>query len=384
MTASLDARYRRRGAILVAQLLGAAVITIASPLGAQNAAAIRTRPLGAVELEHGTPFTNVTGVRELSDGRLVVGDALERKVQLIDPRNGSVLAIARQGRGPNEFGFVGKVLPAPGDTTWLVDGLASRILVIAPSGEVTGMLPFSAPSTPRSRELVPSAVDRQGRMYAQTSALPGPRGGVLAASDSLGVVRIGRDFRGDTVGWVHRPRLVIQRAESGPPRMTGFGPFSLVDAWAAGADGSIAIVRANPYRVEWIGPTGARTSGPTIPYTRHPVTDTDKQLMYEADRGRRTGPYDMATFLAANGQWDAFKPPFQGQPHIAPDGRVWIPVMPRVWGDSITYDVVDGRGQLVERVAFPKNVKLVGFSGRSIYTTRTDADDLLYLQRRKP
>ncbi|MBK9980488.1 MAG: hypothetical protein IPP20_21710 [Gemmatimonadetes bacterium] len=46
-----------------------------------------------------------------------------------------------------------------------------------------------------------------------------------------------------------------------------------------------------------------------------------------------------------------------------------------------TYDVFDGAGRVVERVALPPATRLIGFGKGTLYLARTDDDEVVWLQR---
>jgi hypothetical protein len=48
---------------------------------------------------------------------------------------------------------------------------------------------------------------------------------------------------------------------------------------------------------------------------------------------------------------------------------------------SPRYDVFDATGKLTMQVVLPANATLVGFGRGTVYLSRTDDDDLRYLQR---
>ncbi len=65
---------------------------------------------------------------------------------------------------------------------------------------------------------------------------------------------------------------------------------------------------------------------------------------------------------------------------FAEDGRLWVKrtVVP---GKRPLYDVIGDSGQLVQRVTFPANTRVVGFGTGHVYVARRDADDLEHLER---
>ena len=63
--------------------LATALVAFATPALAQN---VPTRTLSKPDAEYSEPFTQVTGVRELKDGRLIVIDPRDKTVQVVDMR----------------------------------------------------------------------------------------------------------------------------------------------------------------------------------------------------------------------------------------------------------------------------------------------------------
>ena len=79
-------------------------------------------------------FTNISSVRELSNGKVIVSDLVDKSEHLLDLGAGTSAQIGREGGGPGEYGFPGELLPLPGDTTLLVDRVNRRFLTILPNG----------------------------------------------------------------------------------------------------------------------------------------------------------------------------------------------------------------------------------------------------------
>ena len=78
-------------------------LTLAAPalLAAQ---AVQTVTLSKPDAEFADPFDQVTAVRELRDGRVIVSDVFAKTVSAVDFRTGSATAIAR-GRAPASTRF---------------------------------------------------------------------------------------------------------------------------------------------------------------------------------------------------------------------------------------------------------------------------------------
>jgi hypothetical protein len=64
-----------------------------------------------------------------------------------------------------------------------------------------------------------------------------------------------------------------------------------------------------------------------------------------------------------------------------PTGEVWVQRTRPAGDDVPVYDVFDARGQVTGRVALPKGSRLLAFGNGTVYLSRMDEDDLLYIQR---
>jgi hypothetical protein len=158
----------RTGSLSALLLLAASVPAIAQQVPVQQF----SRP----EAEFPDPFDQVTAVRELRDGRLIVADLFARAVSLVDLKSGSATVIGREGQGPNEYGFPTGLVALPHDTTWVVDPAQSRFLVILPDGTPSGTVAFPDEFGGMARV---KGADARGRIYAQgTGFTLGPSSGI--------------------------------------------------------------------------------------------------------------------------------------------------------------------------------------------------------------
>jgi hypothetical protein len=185
----------------------------------------------------------------------------------------------------------------------------------------------------------------------------------------------------------------------------GANPLIPASTWAVAPDGRIALVRPEPYRVEWISSAKARTAGPAVQYERLRVTEADKTpprapvcpitiTMGDAGGGARgaAGAAGRATTSIRTGvvnppartDWPEQKPPFvtgwYGGALVAPNGELWIG-RSRGVDDPPSYDIFDGSGKLTGRAVLPKGTRVVAFGNGTLYGYRMDDDDLVYLQR---
>ena len=380
-------------------------VIVAAPVAAQ--APLKT--LSKADVEYAEPFTNVTGIRELRDGRVIAVDAREKTVQLIDLKAGTATKIGREGSGPGEYALPARLLALPGDTSAVYDPLNRRYLLIGPDGKVGAFASYETQdATPgRMRISIPRTIDARGRLYSVGPNFNINPTGPSSSSDSAPILRLDRvTKKTDTVAFIHTPAATITTSGGGGSqnvsvRAGGGNPFAATDEWAVMPDGRVAVLRVKDYHIDWYAPNGQKTSGSAIAYEKIKVTDEDKKQFRErAASGagmaitmtQRVGPGGTTTGanagVPANVQlpeptdWPDVKPAFTANAAVgAPNGQAWV-LRTRSAKDKIpTYDVFDASGKVVSRVALPANTRLVGFGNATVYLVRSDEDDLQYLQR---
>jgi hypothetical protein len=384
----------RRRSVSLATL---ALLGVAPLLPAQQ-----PQPIGRPTAEFEEPFSRVSGIRELADGRLIVSDQRDKIVQLIDFRSGAAQKISREGAGPSEYALPTALFAMPNNQTLLVDLQNRRFLMIGPDGKPGETIspPQLNPggTGPGGRPMQfgglvnPRGVDRQGRLYFQDLGIR--MGG--QSPDSVAILRWAPGATSvDTAGWVRGPQTQVSSTGGGGGggmRITVGGQmvWSPVDAWGIADDGRVARLQPEPYRVVWYG-AGRATPGPTMPYTPLRVTEADK-AEYRATLS--ANPPTMIVMGGGGGgarpiapqlpepTFAEAKPPFSGNAaQVTPEGEVWV-LRTRRAGDKIpVYDVFDASGRLARKVSLSAGSRVVGFGASSVYVVRTDEDDLEYLQR---
>ncbi|HEX5581687.1 MAG TPA: hypothetical protein VFX39_08930, partial [Gemmatimonadaceae bacterium] len=148
-------------AAAVGGLLPLALVATASH--AQRPAQPPTLALGKPDARWAEPFSALSGVRELADGRVIVADRTEKSIQLLDLVRGASTRIGREGGGPNEYRMPGAVFALPGDSTAIFDMGNMRYLLVAPDGAVAGTFSTADPTQPDMRLMLPArGVDGAG------------------------------------------------------------------------------------------------------------------------------------------------------------------------------------------------------------------------------
>jgi hypothetical protein len=168
------------------------------------------------------------------------------------------------------------------------------------------------------------------------------------------------------------------------------------DAWAVMADGSIAILHGREYRMSWINTNGTRSVSLPIPFPWKRVLDAEKQRMVDSANAEEQAKYQAALTKArqdsvagaAVGQRrprpvtaapakhydlntapDYVSPFVPGRRALLPDAdnNVWVRIGRPGTGDATpTYDVINRKGELIDRVRLPEGHELIGFAAGGV------------------
>ncbi|MGB5527666.1 MAG: hypothetical protein WBN79_12455, partial [Gemmatimonadota bacterium] len=228
--------------------LAAGVLALCGPPGA---AAQETVSLEGPTNAYAEPFSLIGGIRELDDGRVLVSDALEEKLYVLDPELTTVETISRKGQGPDEYRQPDGLFGWPGDSTLMVDLGNGRMTVIGSDYGFGRTIPIVQQEDMGLQIIIPEAVDEGGYLYYQ------PRGDGMI-SDSADIVRWQPD-----AGVAPEPLVRVKLADVTETTSGGGNnmqqevrpvPLSPEDGWSVGPDGAVAVVRSGDYHVDWVRP----------------------------------------------------------------------------------------------------------------------------------
>ncbi len=336
------------------------------------------------------PFSFVRGVRELSDGRLLVADWIENRVVIADFATQDVRQVMREGPGPQEVRLPTAIHRLRGDSSLLVDEGNNRLHVLGPDGRSVRSLVTDVPGRGGVR-----GMDAAGAyLHAIPSWAEGPN---ALPDDSVRLVRWVPGAAGDgrVLAVVQGTRYRKDRSPAMQPRMPLVG-FASQDAWVVTPSGALVIVRATPYRVEVHPPGRAPVLGPPIPVTTRAVTLEDrKRFMREFAAGSPVSgrgpdgsmgrgpevPEAEIVRMVGTAEWAERFPPFDASSVLAAaDGRVWVgaPVIP---GVPVRYDVFDGGGRRVLQVELRAGRRVTHVGTRGVYVVASDDDGIQTLER---
>lgn len=338
------------------------------------------------------PFGRVTGIRELSDGRIVVGDPNDLGLVVADFRSQSTTPISRKGAGPNEYGVVARFFPIGGDSTLMPDLMQRRWLILAGDKIVTTVPPDNP--TVKAMQGLFLGADAAGHVMREFSNEAPVGQSVTGDRDSSYLVRYHRSTtRADTIAkLMRRPTASIRQTNAkGENTFVGVRALRLRvgEQYFAHPDGWIAVVRINPFRVDWRSPDGRWTLGAPLPIPVIRMTAREKSASLArtaasqaASRSSSPAPQLPPQMQTPDDEWPEVMPPYiQGDLVFSPEGDVLIRRQPSADHPGVAYYAVDRRSRLLGVIELKSNERIVSAGTRWLYVVETDADDLNYIRR---
>lgn len=306
-------------------------------------------------------------------------------------------------------------------------GKVARVMSVPKAQDATFLIggPFGNPGTDPSGRLV------YRTMLRPKIVPPGPDGKFVmpAPIDSAPIIRFDlAERRADTAGYIKvlAPRVSINSSEGRMRVTVQMNPLGIADDWALLPDGNIAVVRGADFRVDLLKPDGTLTKGEKIPFEWQRLNDSSKQAIVDSTRkvveeartrqlaivqgsasttpgsANAAVPSGGATFqvrieggppaagapatrsggtsidippieFAPLSEMPDYRPAFSsGATHADADGNLWIRTS-SVFNGAQVYDIVNSRGQLVDRVQLPAGRTIAGFGkDGSIYLAVRD------------
>lgn len=405
------------------------------PTQVQAQAPIPVRELTTIEARSAETVGFIRGIRELSDGRVVANDTRSRRLLLYDKALGTpkVIVDSAVGAAVSYGPRATTIMAYAGDSTVLVDLAGRAFLLIDGNGAVTRIM-----SPPRPRDVnqlggggsgIPG-FDPQGRLIYRgflfpsfTPPEPGKPFTPPVIPDSAPILRADFDRRSaDTLGWVRIAKMRVQTTylkDGGVTLSPMINPIATIDDWALLGDGTIAILRGLDYHIDWIDPDGSRRSSPKMAFDWKRLTDDEKAAIIDSTRKALANPRPGGSMMTGPigtpmpaGHGMTIKPVTRGDgptprseatptvvsvpPEVVPpgdlpdylppilqsggmradrDGNLWVlPSTSAQAGAGLLYDVINRKGELLQRVRLPAGRALEGFgAGGAVYLTSHDS-----------
>lgn len=368
--------------------LAGLMLVLASPsLRAQTSPAQFTLGSALSRIDRG--FSQVTGGAELRDGRLIIADATEQAVFVLDFARGAATALGRTGPGPNECGRPFTVLRAPGDTL-VIASPGGRFLRVDPAGKILGPVPFPGELLAAGMS-IPRAIDAAGRYYWASDFLVADpqRGSRRNRTPSVRRWTPGQDSTELVATYSDHGADVTQHRRY---------PYPERDGWVVAPDGRVGVVVAADYHVVWVRDRRVLAAGQPIPFQRIAIGRAEREAYrelqartpaaavrvidpdgnareQEAARRRVAQAYPDELFPKA-------LPPFEATGvWLSPRGDVWVS-RSRALEDSVpVVDVIDPAGARRGSLHLPIGRRVLALEREFIYLVHTDDDGLQWVER---
>jgi hypothetical protein len=403
------------------------------------------RQIGRLERVSSESLGSVTSALALSNGTVLVNDTQWRRVLLFDSTlSHARVLVDTTAATANAYGaFSGTLIRFREDSALFIDQSSLSMLVLAPSGTIARVMAIPRPSDQPGLFGGPfgtPGVDPRGRLVYFVGETPtilrirrGSRLGGTSARypdgmpeyiDSGFIVRVDLASRSvDTVAAINTPkqRRLLKVDDRGfiTAIETTIIPLALIDDWAMLRDGTIAAVRGRDYHIDWLG-DGHTSSSAKIAFGWQRIDDARKQTLIDSSAAA------FQTFLegliagaggdgvtggrrgAGGGRAGASPPVGRGLPaesvpnvvkaanlddvpdywpafdrgSVSPDvdGNLWIRTTAMVAGRPV-YDVVNRKGELVDRVQLPSFRTIAGFGPGVVYMAVKDEAGIVHLER---
>lgn len=318
----------------------------------------------------------------------------------IDPQSLSMLVIDGNGEVVRVM-----AVPRPQDANFMIGG------------------PFGTPGVdPQGRIVYRGFVMRNMRgMNLGGPPQPGQAFRAPTMADTAPVFRVNLATRAlDTATYfkIASTQVSMTQDDRGAMRISMMtNPMPVVDDWALMPDGRIAVVRGKDYHVDWLNTDGSWTASPKIPYNWERLDDDAKEKFIdsakvEAEKQRENmnrvlqsgvNNANAAMGGAASGQpmrvemridgggggarpqqgvqqitaptinfvkpkdLPDYRPAFrQGAARADDDGNLWVRTTLLSDAGPI-YDVINGKGELIDRVKLPFGRVISGFGKGVVY-----------------
>lgn len=246
-----------------------------------------------------------------------------------------------------------------------------------------------------------------------------------SVADTMAIVRVNLQSRAvDTVGFIKIPKTNTNMTRSDDGKISisiEVNPLPVVDDWVVTSNGDVALLRGKDYHVDWMSPDGAHRSSPKMAFDWKRLTDEQKVALIDSvkairDRAAAANPGQgnamAAAFGAALGTGGAaggaaptmvmrfesrggpggpgggaapqimapqinyvspselpdYQPAFFATSAKADDdGNIWIrTIATKPTPGGAVYDVVNAKGEVVDRVQIPEHRTIVGFGAGGV------------------
>ena len=336
-------------------------------------------------------------VRPLGDGRLLVNDVYRKRLLMLDPtlKRGTVLADTTAATEHAYGTGLSGMIPFQGDSTLVLDVASGAFAVIDPAGRFARILP--APKTVANVVVQnggPNGFDHAGGLLFRVGPrsvypqVPSNFNGDTTFLEPGGTVvrRVNvASWRSDTIVTLTGPpgrNYVSGKAATASRRMAS-SPLNFADDIAVMHDGTLAVVRAADYHVDWIGPNGRPISTAPIRTDWLPISAAGKRAIIDSIRMRdsledalqiasavargEAPPNFQRAYVLPTDLPDAWPPFVSGRAQVDAEDHLWVLIRRGTLETGSIYDIINRAGARVERVQLPPASGLVALGPGIVY-----------------
>lgn len=365
------------------------------------------RPLGPVgKVSPPGILGSVSYVRSLPNGNVIVSDVQRAQVILFDANLEKLKAIydSTTSDWAGLFYPMGAILAFKGDSTLFIDIRALSMLVLDASGHVARVMaiPSSESASLRGGPFGTPAYDPRGRIVfrkGMPASFREETGSAVQSgfADSVPLYRVDLASRQmETLTYVKvSPSRAFGRKDNSDrtPVITLFiNPYAIVDDWALLPDGRLAVIRGKDFHVDWLELSGQWTATAKIPFEWERLDDEAKARLVDSvntkqdslrhaleERARAQSADARSPGRSGESRETAritmvppkeladYRPAFnQGATRVDTDGNLWVRTTTRSDKGPI-YDVINSKGELIDRVILPFGRVISGFGPGVVY-----------------
>jgi len=343
-------------------------------------AAAESKP-AQVGLRFAAPLGKIVGVRELSDGRVLVIDRHEGLL-LLSADKPTAQKLGRQGDGPGEYRSPARLFAVGGDTTVMLDGTNRKWYLLdavrfVPLGDAQRAVYLR--TDPDIQGMARDGSVIRVSPFGRTHRIPRvPISGRPELADSVVFLRIRANGPPDSLAFGHgrflgatEKRVVLNGASENFVAI--LNPFQSHDQAVMFVDGAIAVARLNPYRVDWRIPGAPWIRG--MPVADPPLKATDVIMRAAAAEYKRDEEGRPVFAPSDFPPWPELVPPFALR-SVFPgsDGKVYVcrTVVSTESGQQI--DVFERSGPRTGTIRIPPGSRFVGAGARGLYIAQPTDD----------
>lgn len=147
--------------------------------------------IGTLDGPEAYQLSQVSAVRRLSDGRIVVADNGASNLRAFDAEGRHLWSAGRKGEGPGEFRYLSGLFVTPGDSVAVPDLTATRVSLFGPGGELGRTVSLAGATGDRLPSV--DGVFGDGSLAVSGSVSTMMRGGAkVPERDTFPVLRVSR------------------------------------------------------------------------------------------------------------------------------------------------------------------------------------------------